>query len=217
MFPRILSIRRALKWLLPAAAVFIVTTCPVFLNPVFPNPLAAQFMAKQVNLTYLARRADVIVQGTVKEVVHESLPGYKNISTTKVTLNIENTVRGPEGKTYTFREIDLGLQSKSKKSHYAVGQHLLLFLRSPSKYGLSSPIGLEQGRFHIVRNAGGNWMAVNENNNAGLFLNVLQDVREERLRLTANQMRVASSREGPVRLDDFVSLVKKLSSLSRIQ
>ena len=126
-------------------------------------------------------------------------------------------MRGPEGKTYTFREIKLGFIPKERKSRYAVGQQLLLFLPSPSQYGLSSPIGQEQGRFHIARNATGKWMVANEYNNAGLFLNVLQDIRNEGERLTASQMRVASSREGPVQLDDFVSLVKKLTSLSRIQ
>jgi hypothetical protein len=179
--------------------------------------LAAELMVKQVNLTYLTRRSDVIVQGKVTEVLRESLPGHSNISTIKVTLNIEKMVRGPQGKTYTFREILIGNKSKSAKSSYALGQRLLLFLPSPSQYGLSSPIGMEQGRFYIVPDNAGKLTAVNESNNAGLFVNVAQEAGKEGQKLTASQLRTASTRGGPVQLDELMSLVNKFTSLSRIQ
>lgn len=179
--------------------------------------LAAEFMTKQVNLTYLTRRSDVIVQGKVTEVLRESLPGYSNISTIKVTLSIEKIVRGRQGKTYTFREILIGNQPKSAKNGYAVGQRLLLFLPSPSQFGLSSPIGMEQGRFYIVPDTAGRLTAVNESNNAGLFSNIAQEAGKEGQKLTASQLRTASTRGGPVQLDELMSLVNKFTSLSRIQ
>jgi hypothetical protein len=179
--------------------------------------LAAELMVKQVNLTYLTRRSDVIVQGKVTEVLHESLPGYPNIPTVKVTLNIEKMLRGPEGKTYAFREILLGSRPKAAKGGYSVGQHLLLFLPSPSQFGLSSPIGMEQGRFYIVPNTAGRLTAVNESNNAGLFSNIAKDAGKEGQKLTASQLQTASTRGGPVQLDELMSLVTKFTSLSRIQ
>ena len=181
------------------------------------SPLPAQFMVLPVNLTYLARRAGVIVQGRVTEVRYESLPGYANIPTVEVTLNVESMVRGPAGSTYTFREILLGPQAKTGKQGYVVGQRLFLFLPVPSRYGLSSPIGIEQGRFRIAREAGGSDTVANELGNAGLFNNVEQDANKAGTQLTTPQLRVATVQRGPVALDDFVSLVRRLTLLPRIQ
>ncbi len=193
--------------LMAVPLVFILSVCS----------LPAQFMVRQTNLAYLAQRADIIVQGQIMEVRHESLPGYSNIATVVVTLRIENMLRGPAGSTYTFREIVLGPRSKQGKQSYAVGQQVFLFLPSPSKYGLSSPVGIEQGRFHIARDSAGSGMVVNERGNAGLFKNVEQDVNKAGKRLTKSQMRLAATRSGPVSLDEFVSLVKSLTALPRIK
>jgi hypothetical protein len=180
-------------------------------------PLRAQLMVLPVNLTYLARRADIIVQGRVTEVRYESLPGYSNIPTVEVTLNVENMVRGPAGGTYTFREILLGPQAKTGKQGYLVGQRLFLFLPAPSQYGLSSPIGIEQGRFRIARGPSGSETVANELGNAGLFKNVELDASKAGAQLSTQQLRMATVQRGPVALDDFVSLVKRLTSLPRIQ
>ena len=181
------------------------------------SPLQAQFMVRQVNLTYLAQRADVIVQGKVTEVRHESLSGYPNIPTVEVTLQVENMVRGPAGSTYTFREALMGLQPKTGKQGYQVGQRLFLFLPAPSRYGLSSPIAREQGRFHVLRALSGNETVANELGNAGLGKNVEQAASKAGMQLTTSQLRIAATQRGPVALEDFVSLVKRLTSLPRIQ
>ncbi len=203
-----LHVRGAFALLLPAAMVAIlISSCP----------LAAQFMTKQVNLVYLTRRADVIVQGKVKEVVNESLPGYPNIPTVKVTLTVEIMLRGPQGTEYTFREILLGSRPAVGKKQYSVGENLLLFLPSASNLGLSSPIAMEQGRFHLIPNAKGKWTAVNEYNNAGLFSNVVKEAGSAGQKLTPAQVQIASTKIGAVQLDGFVSLVKSLTSMPRIQ
>jgi len=174
-------------------------------------------MVLPVNLAYLSQRAGIIVQGRVTEVRYESLPGYPNIPTVEVTLNVENMVRGPAGSTYTFREVLMGLQPKTGKQGYVVGQRLFLFFLARSPYGLRSPIGMEQGRFHITRNPSGGEMVVNEWGNAGLFKNVKQTASKGGLQLTTSQLRIATTPRGPVALDDFVSLVRRLTSLPRIQ
>jgi len=181
------------------------------------SPLQAQFMVRQVNLSYLAQRADVIVQGKVTEVRHESLPGYPNIPTVEVTIQVENMVRGPAGSTYTFRETLMGLRPKTGKQGYMVGQRLFLFLPSPSRYGLSSPVAREQGRFHVIRAPSGNEKVANELGNTGLFRNVEQAATKTGMQLTTSQLRIAGTQRGPVPLDGFVSLVKRLTSLPRIQ
>ncbi len=187
----------------------------VFLLSVYSLP--AQFMVRPVNLTYLAQRADVIVQGRITQVSHERLPGYSNIPTVKVTLEIESSFRGVAGKQYTFREIYLGLRAREGKQGYQVGQQIFLFLPTPSQYGLSSPIGLGQGRFHIAAKTAGSAMIANEQGNAGLFKNVEQDAAKAGVRLTRSQSRLTTTKGGPVSLDEFVSLVKSLTALPRIK
>jgi len=195
-----------MRWLAPPLCILLVSCA-----------LQAQFLVKQVNLAYLTQRADVIVHGHVTEVVHETLPDYPNLYTIRVTLSVDDMMRGPAGKTYTFREILVGLRTKEGKQNYQTGQHLLLFMPSPSKYGLSSPIGHEQGRFHIFQNDSGSSMVINETANVGLFNNVALAASSAGQKLTPNQLNVAATKRGPVQLNDFVSLVKNLSSLSRIQ
>jgi len=182
-----------------------------------PFPLDAQFLMRSVDLVYLAQRADVIVQGRVTSVSHGSLSGYPNIPTVKVALEVENMVRGPVGKTYTFREIYVGLRAKEGKQDYGVGQRLLLFLPVPSQYGLSSPIGMGQGRFYIARGAGGSETIVNEYGNAGLFKSVEQAAKTAGKKLTASQSRMVRTQGGPVLLDEFVPLVRSFTTLPRIK
>jgi hypothetical protein len=180
-------------------------------------PVQAQFLVKPVNLTYLARRADVIVLGQVTAAVHESLPGYPNIPTVKVTLKVENMMRGPEGDTYTFREVFVGLRTRVEKKSYTPGQPLLLFLTAPSKLGLSSPVGIEQGRFHIMGYRGENPLVVNEQSNMGLFGHVAEAARIAGRPLSESQLRIVSSEKGPVQLNEFVSMVQNLMLMPRIQ
>jgi hypothetical protein len=193
---------------LAAAALFCVLSA---------SPLPAQFAVRPVNLAYLSQRADVIVQGQITSVRHTPLPGYPNVPTVEVTLSVDRALRGLPGKTYTFREVYVGIRSAEGKQAYRVGQRLFLFLPSPSQYGLSSPIGIGQGRFHIASDPAGNARLANEHGNAGLFRNVERDAIKGGKQLTSEQRRLAAKARGPVPLEDFVSLVKSLTTLPRIR
>ena len=186
---------------------------------IFPaSNLKAQLLTLPVNVSYLSQRADIIVQGRIIDVRYENLPGYANIPTVKVSLEVENMLRGPQGRTYTFREALLGFKASEGKTAYHVGQRILVFLPSPSRYGLSSPIGIEQGRFHIARNPDGEEIVVNEMDNAGLFKNMDTTPYMSALQLSRNRMKnTETAGRGPVRLDGFVALVKSLMTLPRIQ
>jgi hypothetical protein len=199
---------QAVTLYLLAAALFCVLSA---------SPLPAQFAVRPVNLAYLSQRADVIVQGQITSVRHAPLPGYPNIPTVEVTLSVERSLRGLPGKTYTFREVCLGLRSAEGKQAYKTGQRLLLFLPSPSQYGLSSPIGLGQGRFQVGSDFTGSARLANEQGNAGLFRNVERDAAKAGIKLTPDQRKLASTNRGPVPLEGFVSLVKSLTTLPRIR
>jgi len=177
----------------------------------------AQFLYRQVSLAELTRRADLIVQGRVVEARYEGLPGYPHIPSVAVTLEVERVLRGAVGRRYTFRELLLSPRAPRGKRGYVVGERLLLFLPTPSQYGLSSPLGKEQGRFHIFRDAQGTDVVENEFGNAGLFRQVAEEASREGLTLTGEQLRVTAVRQGPVALDDLVSLVKSLAVLPRME
>lgn len=183
-----------------------------------PAPVAAQYIFRQANLAYLARRADVIVQGRVASVKYEPLPGYEHIPTVVVTLEVDKMLRGPQTTRFTFRQMMPFLRSaRGKNGTYALGQELLLFLPSASQYGLSSPLGHEQGTFHIARDSQGHKFIANEFNNGSLFKGVAQEAAEEGLALTEQQTELMSGTSGPIEVDKFIPLVKSLLTLPRIQ
>jgi hypothetical protein len=180
-------------------------------------PLRAQFLMRQVNLAYLARRAGVVVQGRVMNVRYEGLPGYPHIPTVVVTVQVERMLRGPEGAQYTFRQWLMGREMYRGKGGYMVGQRLMLFLPSPSQYGLSSPLGHEQGRFKIVPDARGQETIANGYGNAGLFKGVAENAEENGAPLDEAQLRLAGRAGGAAPLREFVGLVDHLMQLPRIE
>jgi hypothetical protein len=208
--------KNPIRFVLCRKAVSAYLTAVALVCILSASPLPAQYAVRPANLAYLARRADVIFQGQVTDVKHEPLPGYRNIRTVRVTLSVERALRGLPGRTYTFREVYLGLRLPDGKQTYRTGQRLFLFMPSPSRYGLSSPIGIGQGRFHIAVDAAGGAKLANEQGNAGLFRDVERDAGRAGKKLTANQRKLASTRGGSVPLEEFVSLVKSLTTLPRI-
>ena len=180
-------------------------------------PARAEFLMRQVNLAYLAQRADVIVRGRVISARYEGMPGYPHIPTVLVTLEVEQMLRGPEGRRYTFRQWIPSRREMGGKRGYQAGQRLMLFMLSPSQYGLSGPIGREQGRFHIFRDTHGTERIANEFGNAGLFGNVSETAEKAGAGFNEKQLQTASTPSGAVPLTDFVDLVEHLKQLPRIE
>jgi len=173
-----------------------------------------QFLYRQVTLPELSQRAPIIVQGRIVEARYEGHPDYPNLSTVLVTLQVERTLRGGAGERLTFREFLPGLQARTGKRGYLVGQRLLLFLPEPSRYGLSSPRGGEQGRFHLWRDQRGNELVENEFRNAGLFKGLAEAAAQAGVSLSPQQARLAGVARGPVPLEDLVSVVKQFASVA---
>jgi hypothetical protein len=174
----------------------------------------AQFLYRQVALPELSQRAPIIVQGRIVEARYEGHPDYPNLSTVLVTLQVERTLHGGAAERLTFREFLPGLQARMGKRGYLVGQRLLLFLPEPSRYGLSSPLGGEQGRFHIWRDQRGNELVENEFRNAGLFKDLAEAATRAGVSLSPQQARLAGVARGPVPLEDLVSVVKQFASVA---
>jgi hypothetical protein len=176
----------------------------------------AEFRYRQANLAELVRRSDLILQGRVSEVTKGSLPNYPHVADLGVTLEVEHALRGNAGHTYTFHEVLIPAWSNRGKQPYNVGDRLLLFLHVPSEYGLSRPLGDEQGRFHIFKGVEGRTLIENEFANAGLFRGVENDATQAGIELSRPQADIVSRRHGAVSLEDFTSLVRSLLPLPRL-
>jgi hypothetical protein len=182
-----------------------------------PTSLWGQFIVRPVNLAYLSRRAGVIVQGRIVNVQYEPMPGYEHIPTVRVTLAVDQMLRGPQTKQYTFRQLMPSLHPRGGKyGAYQTGSEMLLFLVSPSEYGLSSPIGAEQGMFRIQRDRQGRRFIANGFGNNGIFNGVESDAEDGGLTLSRTE-RETAAHPGAIDADRFMSLVRTLMRMPRIE
>jgi hypothetical protein len=176
-------------------------------------PLAAQEEALRIHrdIFDLTDEAATIVHGTIVSAVVEPHPQFKNLSTVLVTMSVAESLKGPAQKSVTFRQYLWDIRSITSNGGYHKGEELLLFLRSPSTYGLTSPAGLQQGRFEITRDAKGQLQAMNVEHNAGLFINLAGKARQRRTTLPPASQKLAAQPPGPVQLSDLAQLVRAVA------
>jgi hypothetical protein len=99
----------------------------------------------------------------------EPHPQFSNLQTVVVTMSVDRQFKGEAAGTITFRQFVIDPRELPTSLDYRPSDELLLFLNPVSPYGLTSPVGLEQGRFRISRDAKGIAYAVNGRGNVGLF------------------------------------------------
>jgi hypothetical protein len=134
------------------------------------------------------------------------------LTTVIVTLRVEETLKGKHEATYTFRQYVWDARDRRDGLGYRKGQQVLLLLTAPSQLGLSSPVGLEQGRFRIQRDASGREVAINGHGNAGLLANVEQSAARKGVPLSQAQARLAAEhRSGPIAFDELRGLIRQLT------
>ena len=174
-------------------------------------PAGAQHGAITIprNLDQLTDRASDIVRGTVVSAEVEKHPELSNLDTVVVTLQLTDTLKGAAQGTFTFRQYIWDIRDNLDAAGYRKGQDLLLLMIAPSRYGLSSPAGMDQGRFRIQRDPSGREMAVNGTGNARLFDGLDPAADEAGVALTPKQAGlVAKHRRGPVELDELTAMIR---------
>jgi len=93
----------------------------------------------------LVRSAGIIFSGRVVFIGHAASPLRPNPASTAVTFQVENAIRGTSrGQNLTIHEW-AGLWTSGER--YRVGERVLLFLYSPSRLGLTSPVAGALGKF----------------------------------------------------------------------
>lgn len=163
------------------------------------------------NLAQMTDEAASILRGRVVSVRMEPHPQLTNLQTAVVTLQVEQVLKGQPAQTFTFRQYTWDFRGGARRSGYAPGQNLLLMMTKPSQYGLSSPVGLEQGRFQITTDPLGRQVATNGHGNAGLFTNMSTDLQKRGVALSRSMSSIVSQPQaGPVPLDDLTALIRQL-------
>lgn len=124
------------------------------------------------DLDQLVRSAHTIFRGHVVSARIEPHPQFPNLQTVVVTMTVDRLLKGEASSTITFRQFIWDSKDLPSSADYHKADELILFLNPVSPYGLTSPVGLEQGRFRVLRGAKGARFAVNGRGNAGLFEHV---------------------------------------------
>jgi hypothetical protein len=99
------------------------------------------------NLRMLSRNAGYIFDGTVLSVEQLGSSETDGLATVQISFRVEQAIRGTRrGQILKIQEW-AGLWNSGER--YRPGQRLLLFFYSPSKLGLTSPVGGPLGRFAV--------------------------------------------------------------------
>jgi hypothetical protein len=161
------------------------------------------------NLDELADRAQDIVRGTVVDAHVEKHPELTNLDTVVVTLRLRETLKGQSQGSYTFRQYIWDVRDRYDAAGYRKGQDLLLLMNAPSRYGLTSPVGLQQGRFSIRRDRSGRALAMNGMGNVRLFERLdLTSARTQAVLSPRQASLVAKHRAGPLAVEDLRGLIR---------
>lgn len=167
------------------------------------------------NLGELIGQSAVILRGHVVSARAEPHPELTNLWTIVVTLRVREVLKGEAGSTFTFRQFIWDIRDRYDAAGYRKGQELLLLMNPPTRYGLSSPAGLEQGRFRILRDREGRETAVNGHGNAGLFRDLGQQLTRKHIGLTPQlSALVREQPSGPLSLESLRDLILRLSAVN---
>lgn len=170
-------------------------------------------IALRQNLAELVDEAAVIVRGPVVSVRVEAHPQFENLYTVVVSLRVEKTMKGETGGLFTFRQFIWDARDRYNAAGYQKGQYVLLLVTRPSEYGLSSPVGLEQGRFRILRAGEDKLLAVNGAGNQGLWRGLKSALIKRGLAVPPRLEQIMTDeRGGPIPLDDLEEIIVALSA-----
>jgi hypothetical protein len=171
-----------------------------------------------VNLEKMVTKADRIFIGVCSTVEDSTLSGT-DMPVTSYTFSVTEPIKGEMDDTLTIRQ--LGVREPRVQGDkalvfrvpgmpvYQAGQEVVLFLISDSSLGLTSPVGLSQGAFTVDKRDGQKLLQ-NGIQNLGLFKDLSADVSIRKWKLSNNEANLFSVKKGPIDLETFTALVKKM-------
>jgi hypothetical protein len=189
----------------------VAVLCALVFLALNPGLSQAQGTARTLPraLDQLTEEADLIVHGYVTSTKIEPHPQLTSLMTVVVSMKVAATYKGKAQKSIVFRQYIWDLRNQLGSSDYRKGQELVLLLGPVSEYGLTSPVGLEQGRFFVSRDPKGNPLAVNGRGNLGLFDSVESRAQRSGLQLSPRTSALARRPpSGPVPLADLEDAIR---------
>lgn len=177
----------------------------------FPTRSDSQSSARTLarSLDQLIDESDLIVHGYIVSSKIEPHPQLRNLMTVVVLMNVRETYKGKPLKSLVFREYVWNVGHGKTTSEYRKGDELVLLLRPVSENGLTSPAGLEQGRFRIALDRNRHPTAVNGRGNVGLFDHLEQNARARSVPLSAHLTTVIHRRQqGALLLTDLEDAIR---------
>jgi hypothetical protein len=180
-------------------------------------PLRAQTGANtaSVDLAQLVQSAQTIVRGQVLSAKVEPHPQFPNLRTVVVTFSVTKLLKGDAKSALIFRQYLWDSGDSSSAAGYRKAGELLLFLNPVSAYGLTSPVGMDQGRFRVLRDAKGNRYALNGRGNHGLFAQVAEKAGAGGITFTTKARAMLSKPAGQASLDALEEVIQGLVMVSR--
>jgi hypothetical protein len=169
-------------------------------------------IVRPTDLADLTGRSERIVHAHVVSAKVEPHPRYPNLSTVVVTLGITETLKGTAAKQVTFRQFIWDARDESDAAGYRKGRELLLFLRKPNQDGLTSPVGMDQGRMDIVHEADGRVVVRPKFPNRVLLRGVSESLRKKGRALPMGLRKASSDDRAAIELSDMKSAVRELSA-----
>ena len=160
-------------------------------------------------LDQLTEEASIIVHGSVTSARIEPHPQLPNLMTLVVSLRVKETYKGAPQTSLTFRQYIWDFDANRKPLKYRAGEELVLLLGPVSEYGLSSPVGLDQGVFRISPDEKGRPVALNDRQNLRLFEHVMEHANARRVVLPPRTARLAiQHRQGGILLTDLKDAIR---------
>jgi len=163
------------------------------------------------DLEQLVHSAQTIVRGRVISATVEPHPQFANLQTIVIKITVTKLLKGQAGPTYTFRQFLWDARDEAVFATYKRAGEILLFLNPVSAYGLTSPVGLEQGRFRVLRDPKGNSSVLNGRGNSGLFNQVASKANSRGVTFSKQVRQMLSKPGGPAPLDAFEESIQALA------
>ncbi len=139
-------------------------------------PAAASFLeasqVRPVDLDQMTRRAARIFSGRClhSRIEHDLALGREVVVS---TFQVQRAVKGVEGRTITVRMLAAPSAAAGDEApgvpSFRKGDEVVLFLYGDSPMGLTSPVGLGQGRFRVFKDKQGRRAALNDFGNTHLI------------------------------------------------
>lgn len=184
----------------------------------FPVPGQNTALTLPRNLVQLVDESDLIVQGRVTNVSLERHEQLGNLMTVAVTLEVEESLKGTASSVHTFRQAAIDRRDQQQLLGYRPGQHVLLLLIRPSVYGLSSPAGMQQGRFSLRTLPDKSLEAVNGFSNGGLFRGIETQLATRGVQMQPEvRAMISQTIPAPAPLKELKNLIRAIAITHQVQ